>query len=313
MVKVVAAAGAALIALPLLIILLAAASSAPAGSASGAGLGGPASAAARRDIPPDYLRRYISAAQTCPGLPWPVLAGIGKVESDHGRSGAPGVRSGTSTTGAEGPMQFLPGSFAHFAVNADPAQPLSPYDPADAIYTAAAVLCADGATGGTGAGIQRAVFAYNHAWWYVTDVLAWAARYTVATASRSGAAAAAISYAQAQLGKPYCWGGQGPSCFDCSGLVFAAYAAAGIRIARTTYQWRQDGPQIPLSQIQPGDLLFSAGSDGAPANPGHVVMYIGNGQVIQAPQVGENVQVDPLDLTAVVAATRPAAIAGQAP
>jgi len=96
-------------------------------------------------------------------------------------------------------------------------------------------------------------------------------------------------------------------------LVFAAYAAAGIRIARTTFQWRQDGPQVSLSQIQPGDLLFSAGSDGAPANPGHVVMYIGKGQVIQAPQVGENVQVDPVDLAAVVAATRPAAIAGQAP
>src|SRR6266536_3338799 len=150
MVKALAAAGAALIALPLLITVLAAADSAPAAPASGADLSGAASATARSDIPPDYLRWYISAAQTCPGLPWPVLAGIGKVESDHGRSAAPGVRSGTSTTGAEGPMQFLPGSFARHAVNADPAQPLSPYDPADAIYTAAAVLCADGATGGTG-------------------------------------------------------------------------------------------------------------------------------------------------------------------
>ena len=109
-------------------------------------------------------------------------------------------------------------------------------------------------------------------------------------------AATAIAFAEAQLGKPYCWGGQGPGCFDCSGLVFTAYAAAGIHLARTTYQWQQDGPQIPLADIEPGDLLFSAGSDGTPSNPGHVVMYLGGGQVIQAPQTGENVQTSPLDL-----------------
>ncbi len=171
------------------------------------------------------------------------------------------------------------------------------------------MLCANGARGGSGAGIEQAVFAYNHADWYVSEVMAWAGRY--AAPSASGAAATAIAFAEAQLGKPYCWGGQGPSCFDCSGLVFAAYAAGGIHIARTTYQWQQDGPQIPLSQIQPGDLLFSAGSDGTPTNPGHVVMYLGNGQVIQAPQTGEDVQIDQLALSTVVVATRPAALSRQ--
>ena len=135
-------------------------------------------------------------------------------------------------------------------------------------------------------------------------MLAWAARYTVP--APSSAAAAAIAFAVRQVGKPYQWGATGPDAYDCSGLVYAAYAAAGIHIARTTYQWRQDGPQIPLSQIQPGDLLFSAGSDGTPANPGHVVMYLGGGQIIQAPQTGEDVQIDPLDLAGVVVATRPA-------
>src|SRR5205807_6864762 len=105
-----------------------------------------------------------------------------------------------------------------------------------------------------------------------------AARY--ASQGGSHAAATAIAFAMAQLGKPYQWGAAGPGAFDCSGLVYAAYAAAGIRIARTTYQWHQDGPVIPLSQIQPGDLLFSAGSDGTASDPGHVVMYLGNGQVI---------------------------------
>jgi cell wall-associated NlpC family hydrolase len=113
----------------------------------------------------------------------------------------------------------------------------------------------------------------------------------------------------AQLGKPYQWGATGPASFDCSGLVQAAYAAAGIHVARTTYQWQQDGPVIPLGQVQPGDLLFSAGSDGTRASPGHVVMYLGGGQVIQAPRTGTDVQIDPVDLASVVAATRPAALA----
>ena len=105
------------------------------------------------------------------------------------------------------------------------------------------------------------------------------------------------------------YGAAGPDAYDCSGLVYAAYAAAGIHIARTTYQWQQDGPVVPLSQSQPGDLLFSAGSDGTPSNPGHVVMYLGAGQVIQAPQTGQDVQIDPLDLASIVVATRPAHLA----
>jgi cell wall-associated NlpC family hydrolase len=137
--------------------------------------------------------------------------------------------------------------------------------------------------------------------------MSWAANY--AAQGGSGAAATAIGFAKAQLGKPYQWGATGPNAYDCSGLVDAAYAAAGIHIARTTFQWQQDGPIIPLSQIQPGDLLFSAGSDGTPANPGHVVMYLGGGQVIQAPQSGEDVQIDHLDLASVVVATRPADLA----
>ena len=166
------------------------------------------------------------------------------------------------------------------------------------------MLCVTGAASGTVAGIRQAIFGYNHSQTYVTDVLSWAARYTVP--APSSAAATAITFALRQLAKPYQWGATGPDAYDCSGLVYAAYAAAGINIARTTYQWRQDGPQVVLAEIQPGDLLFSAGSDGTPSNPGHVVMYLGGGQVIQAPQTGEDVQIDPLDLAGVVVATRPA-------
>jgi cell wall-associated NlpC family hydrolase len=297
---VVGAAAAVLLPLALLLLVVAG----PASTLASTTLSGGPSVLALSDIPPAYLTLYMSAAQTCPGLPWGVLAGIGKVESDHGRSDAPGVHSGANYAGAEGPMQFEPATFAQYAVDADHDDQPDIYDPADAIYTAAAMLCANGASSGPPAGTRQAIFAYNHSQAYVSDVLSWAARYTVQ--APSGAAATAIAFALRQLGKPYQWGATGPNAYDCSGLVYAAYAAAGIHIARTTFQWRQDGPQVPLSEIQPGDLLFSAGSDGTPSNPGHVVMYLGGGQVIQAPQTGEDVQIDPLDLAGVVVATRPA-------
>ena len=302
MYKWLAAGTAAAIAVPLALLLVISATATPSTAATG--LAGSPSALAVTEIPPSYLTLYLDAAQTCPGLPWGVLAGIGTVESDNGQSDAAGVHSGANFAGAEGPMQFEPATFAAYAVDADPSAPLSVYDPADAVYTAAAMLCANGAASGTQAGISQAVFAYNHSQPYVADVLAWAARYT--TPSPGAAVATAASFALAQLGKPYQWGAAGPDAYDCSGLVYAAYAAAGIRIARTTFQWYLDGPQVPLDRIEPGDLLFSAGSDGTPADPGHVVMYLGGGQIIQAPRTGQDVQIDPLDLAGVVVATRPA-------
>jgi cell wall-associated NlpC family hydrolase len=302
MFKWLALTAAVAVVLPLGLVLPVAAQPS-ASQASTSAADGP-SVAALGDIPPAYLTLYEAAAATCPGLPWTVLAGIGKVESDHGRSALPGVRSGANFVGAEGPMQFEPATFAQYAVDGSHDGRVSPYDPADAIYTTAAMLCANGAASGTSAGIRQAIFAYNHSHAYVTSVLTWASRYGTPTAT--GRPATAIAFALRQLGKPYQWGATGPDAYDCSGLVYAAYAAAGIRIARTTFQWRLDGPRVPLSQLQPGDLLFSAGSDGTPASPGHVVMYLGGGQVIQAPQTGEDVQVDPLDLAGVVVATRPA-------
>jgi cell wall-associated NlpC family hydrolase len=292
-------------AVPLVLVLLVAATL-PLSLADADLAGGP-SVLALDDIPSAYLTLYLGAARTCSGLPWGVLAGIGMVESDHGQSDLPGVHSGANYAGAEGPMQFEPATFAEFAVDADDNGKPSPYDPADAIYTAAAMLCANGASSATPAGIERAVFAYNHSGVYVTDVLTWAVRYTVP--APSSAAATAIAFAIRQIGKPYQWGADGPGTFDCSGLVFAAYAAAGITIARTTFGWRQDGPRIPLPDIEPGDLLFSAGRDGTPANPGHVVMYLGSDLVVQAPQPGQDVQIDPLYLSGVVVATRPSALA----
>ena len=71
----------------------------------------------------------MGAAQTCPGLPWGVLAGIGEVESDHGQSTAPGVHSGANFAGAEGPMQFEPATFARYATERRLRRPAEPVQP----------------------------------------------------------------------------------------------------------------------------------------------------------------------------------------
>ncbi len=137
------------------------------------------------------------------------------------------------------------------------------YDPADAIAGAAKYLIAHGVQ----QNIPAAIFAYNHADWYVQEVLSWASTYASGgyTVSRghaerrgtadaavvgntactedsvlasfvapNAAVATAINYAEAQLGKPYLFGGTGPDAFDCSGLVMMAYRAAGVTIPRTS-------------------------------------------------------------------------------
>jgi hypothetical protein len=140
------------------------------------------SPAARADIPAGYLRLYRGSARTCQGLSWAVLAAIGKVESDHGRSAAPGVRSGVNRHGCcAGPMQFNlrngpPSTWDTYG------QGGNVYDPRDAIPAAARKLCHDGA--GRPGGLRRAIWAYNHDWGYVAQVLALARRYQ---ASQTGA------------------------------------------------------------------------------------------------------------------------------
>lgn len=121
------------------------------------------------------FRLYQGAATSCPGLSWTVLAAIGKVESDHGRSVEAGVHTGENSAGAAGPMQFLAGTWASYGIDADGDGIADRYEPADAVYGAARYLCANG--GGTASGLHDAIYAYNHAEWYVQDVLRQAAAY----------------------------------------------------------------------------------------------------------------------------------------
>ena len=275
---------------------------ASAASLLGGGAAPAASSAATAQVPPAMLALYEQAATTCPGLPWTILAAIGTVESDNGQSNLPGVRSGANGAGAEGPMQFEPSTFAAYDEPVPPggANPPSPYDPTDAVFAAARLLCADGAAGG--ADLSGAVYAYNHSTSYVQQVLALAQTYassspvtTAETGSGDTAGAVAVSWALAQIGTPYVWGGETPGVgFDCSGLVQAAYAVAGVSLPRVAQdQYNTTSKLAPGAVLAPGDLVFFGGS---PDAIDHVGLYVGvvNGQnvMVDAPHAGAVVRAE---------------------
>jgi cell wall-associated NlpC family hydrolase len=265
------------------------------------------------DIPAAYLADMQAAvAARCPGLSWTVLAGIGKVESDFGTSTLPGVSSGANRQGAEGPMQFEPATFAAYGIVAPGgADPASPYDPADAIFSAASLLCADG--GGHPAQLYSAIFDYNHSDAYVTLVLAYADEYGRLAAGGSaspgderGLGSVIVADAESYLGTPYVWGGENPRTgFDCSGLVQWVYAQAGLSLPRVAQDQYDAGPRVPTgAPLYPGDLVFFGSG---PSGVDHVGIYVGNGTMIDAPDTGAVVRFDrvasvPLPF---VGATRP--------
>jgi len=121
----------------------------------------------------NYLQLFqASAAKYCPRLSWTVLAAIGQIESGDGRDVGP------SSAGALGPMQFLPSTWATWGIDGfGPPGPPDIMNPYDAVPSAARYLCAAGASSGTQDGLRQAIFAYNHADWYVNEVLALAAQY----------------------------------------------------------------------------------------------------------------------------------------
>jgi hypothetical protein len=136
----------------------------------------PTGSGATSGLPSTYLELFQqSAARYCPSLSWTVLAAIGQIES------ADGTNVGPSSAGAMGPMQFLPSTWAVWGISGfgrtGPPDIMNAYD---AVPSAARMLCADGASQGTVTGLRAAVFAYNHATWYVNEVLALAAQYAKA-------------------------------------------------------------------------------------------------------------------------------------
>ncbi|MFJ6022323.1 NlpC/P60 family protein [Nocardiopsis alba] len=272
-------------------------------------------------IPENYLELYREAGEDR-GIPWNILAGIGQVESHHGRWDGPGITEGHNDWGAAGPMQFgsLDGSAAGNSWGGEPIQDVEDrpdqgygvdgngdgivnvYDPADAIPAAADYLISHGIEDD----VRQAIFGYNHAWWYVDDVLEWAERYsdgdfdttdsirTAVVCQLDGEGApigrapdeltqAVVDWALDQRGKPYIWGGTGPDGYDCSGLTMKAYESIGVTVPRVSQDQWSFGPEIPMGEEQPGDLVFfDVTRAGEPPGPGHMGMVVGDGLMVEA-------------------------------
>jgi cell wall-associated NlpC family hydrolase len=249
------------------------------------------------------------------------LPGVHSGSNAFGAAGPMQIGIGGAAGNVWGGAPIHPASevVAGVATDEDGGPDASVYDPADAIAGAAKYLLTAGVTTDPSA----AIFAYNHLQSYVQSVLYYAGAYaggnfTVVSAdlpssSTAGGCAttsggvsavpavpavppnqtvaAAIAYAQDQIGKPYLFGGTGPDAFDCSGLVMMAYRAAGINIARTSEEQWATEQRVPASQVEPGDLVFFAGADGTVTSPGHVALVIGNGEMLEAYATGFPVRV----------------------
>ena len=115
----------------------------------------------------------------------------------------------------------------------------------------------------------------------------------------SGRAKTAIEFAYAQLGKPYEWGSTGPSTYDCSGLVGAAWRSAGVSLPRTVKQMYDAGRKVAQSDLQPGDIIYWYNDSQ------HNGIYIGDGKAIHAPRTGKNIEITQVGYMPFYAATRP--------
>ena len=237
-------------------------------------------------IPAQIKNLYLAAASRYQ-MPWTLLAGIGMEETGHGRN------STTSTAGALGPMQFMPATWATMGVDGDSDGDADIQNVADSIYSAANYLTKSGVTKGPG-GVRAAIFAYNHADWYVNDVLYYAKAYGGGTVLGDPTDCGAgqgdpnlppltnqrvktvLNWALGHAGDSYVFGANGPNAWDCSSFTQAAYARIGITMPRTAGAQRDwlaagNGFRVQLGAEKPGDLIFSDSYLG-PNAIGHVAM-----------------------------------------
>ena len=244
-------------------------------------------------IPPAIKNDYLAAAARY-AVPWTLLAGIGMEETAHGRTTA------TSPAGAQGLMQFMPATWAVMGVDGNGDGRADITNPADSAMSAANYLTQEGATSSPN-GVRRAIFAYNHADWYVNDVLFYAVAYgggTVLggatdcgpTASGPGAGnpqlppltdarlRTVLEWALRQVGDRYVMGATGPDAWDCSSFTQSAYAQIGIMTPRTAQAQRDwlavgNGFRVDPTQARPADLVFYDSYLG-PNTIGHVALVL---------------------------------------
>jgi len=236
-----------------------------------------------------------------------------------------------SSAGAEGIAQFMPATWGAHGVDANGDGVADVWDPADAIPSAAAYDCqlAGELSSVPGDPTSNMLAAYNAGVYavlqnngvppypqtesYVTRILALEPSFAAVTGPvpMSSAAAAAVAFAEAAVGIPYQWGGNGGAEangeFDCSGLTQAAYAISGIALPHNAAAQWYAGTHVPIDQLQPGDLVFFATNLNDPSTIHHVGIYIGNGQMIDAPHTGAEVRVESYNWPDYIGAVRPKA------
>lgn len=159
---------------------------------------------------------------------------------------------------------------------------------ADASASAAAQAAYNAAVAANSAGSTSSDSASNSA---TTSTSSSTSTASSSVPAATGNMAAAISFAEAQLGKEYVYGGTGPDTWDCSGLTQAALAQAGISIPRTSEEQAAAATPVSMNALEPGDLLFWS-TDGTAANAYHVAIYIGNGEYVEAANPSAGVKTD---------------------
>nr|WP_184080861.1 C40 family peptidase [Nocardiopsis mwathae] len=206
---------------------------------------------------------------------------------------------------AVGPNQHLPSGWPIYGADGNGDGVADPHNVYDSALASARELCLS--AGGAAvdftdrAQLDAALYRYNRSRNYVADVRAEIDAFDAIPPIVDGGAGseqgrAAVEWALKQVGKPYVWGGEGPGGFDCSGLTMKAWQAAGVTIPRVTTDQYRIGQRVSLDELQPGDLLFYDTTDlGAPGPaPSHVTMYIGDGQMVNAPSSGQTVRTEPI-------------------
>ncbi|MFC9595867.1 NlpC/P60 family protein [Streptomyces sp. NPDC056944] len=271
-------------------------------------------------------RTITAQGDITPHILGPVLDGSGTGGNHTAFPDTDGGRWDSTATSerAVGPFQFLPSTWNTSGRDANDDHITDPHNADDAALGAAVHLCGNGRNLNDHTQLRAAIYQYNHSTAYVNDVLGWIDRYTQLTTGTNPTgqqptptARTVINTALAQRGTPYSWGGgnaNGPSTgiccspsgksgahirgFDCSGLTLYAYAQAGITLPRTAAQQAGQGHRIPASAgiqaLRPGDLVFFAYDPTRDPTIHHVAIYLGNGQMINAPRPGTQVRTEAL-------------------
>ncbi|HET9654478.1 MAG TPA: NlpC/P60 family protein [Kineosporiaceae bacterium] len=304
---VVGGAVAVFFTLVILIVVLLVAGGGQTPAVAGVGFG----AGLSDKVPATYRSWVLQAGSLCPAFPAAVIAA--QIEAESGWN-----PKAVSPVGAQGLSQFMPGTWAAWGQDVNGDGTADPFDPADAIMAQGRYDCdlARQVGGIKGDITQLALAAYNAGPGAVLsaggippypETQAYVARITQLAAGYAALPAAGpfadaeIAVAKNQLGIPYVWGGgsvAGPTGggFDCSGLVlFAVFQGSHGRVTlpRTADEQIKAVQQIPLTALQPGDLVAFKYPGAATFH--HIAIYLGQGMVIQAPQTGDVVKISPLN------------------